>query len=37
MSYYYYEWAPYVSVAARRKQAEREITKLRKKGIPLRR
>ncbi len=35
MSYYYYEWAPYVSVAARRKQAEREITKLRKKGHPI--
>ncbi|MBA3812293.1 MAG: SWIM zinc finger family protein [Caulobacteraceae bacterium] len=32
MSRYYDEWAPYVSVAARRAQAEREIKKLRKKG-----
>lgn len=32
MSYYYGSWAPYVSVAERRKQAEREIGRLRKKG-----
>src|SRR5437762_2488324 len=32
-SYYSYEgWAPYVSVAERRRKAEREIKKLRKKG-----
>jgi len=35
MSYYYGEWVPYVSVAERRKQAEREIAKLRKKGHPI--
>jgi uncharacterized Zn finger protein len=35
MSYYYDEWAPYVSVAERRRQAEREIAKLRKKGHPI--
>ncbi len=35
MSYYYGGWAPYVSVAERRKQAEREIAKLRKKGHPV--
>lgn len=35
-SYYDYEgWAPYVSVAERRRQAEREIKKLRKKGQPI--
>lgn len=32
MSRYYGSWAPYVSVAERRKQAEREIAQLRKKG-----
>jgi uncharacterized Zn finger protein len=32
MSRYYGSWAPYVPVADRRKQAEREIAKLRKKG-----
>jgi uncharacterized Zn finger protein len=32
MSRYYGGWAPYVSVAARRRQAEREMEKLRKKG-----
>jgi uncharacterized Zn finger protein len=35
MSYYYGGWAPYVSVAQRRAQAEREIAKLRKKGHPV--
>ena len=35
MSYYYGEWAPYVSVAERRRQAKREIAKLRKKGHPI--
>ncbi len=35
MSYYYGGWAPYVSVVERRKQAEREISKLRKKGHPI--
>ena len=33
--YGYGGWAPYVSVAARRKQAEGEIKKLRKKGHPV--
>src|SRR5712691_6243549 len=28
----WYEWAPYVSVAERRRQAERELKKLKKKG-----
>src|SRR5467141_2817292 len=28
----FYEWRPYVSVAERRRQAERELAKLRKKG-----
>jgi hypothetical protein len=28
----WYEWQPYVSVAQRRRQAERELTKLKKKG-----
>jgi uncharacterized Zn finger protein len=32
VSRYYDGWAPYVSVAARRAQAEREVAKLRKKG-----
>lgn len=32
MSYGYYDWKPYVSVAERRKKAERETAKLRKKG-----
>jgi uncharacterized Zn finger protein len=32
MSRYYGGWAPYVPVAARRRQAEREMEKLRKKG-----
>jgi uncharacterized Zn finger protein len=32
MSRYYGGWAPYVSVAARRRQAEREMEKLRKSG-----
>ncbi len=31
----YYEWAAYVSVAERRRKAEREMQKLRKKGHPL--
>ena len=35
MSYYYGGWAPYISIAERRKQAEREIEKLRKKGYPI--
>jgi uncharacterized Zn finger protein len=35
MPRYSEEWAPYVSVAERRKQAEREIEKLRKKGHPV--
>jgi uncharacterized Zn finger protein len=29
---YYFEWRPYVSVAERRKQAEKKLAKLRKKG-----
>jgi uncharacterized Zn finger protein len=32
----YYEWRPYVSVAERRRKAEREIQKLKKKGHPVR-
>ncbi|HEC90081.1 MAG TPA: hypothetical protein ENI55_00290, partial [Alphaproteobacteria bacterium] len=32
MSRYYGGWAPYVSVAERRKKAAREVKKLRKKG-----
>ena len=32
MSYYYGGWAPYVPVAERRRKAEREMEKLRKKG-----
>src|SRR5512136_1185324 len=36
MGYYgYYEWKPYVPVAERRRQAEREMQKLRKKGHPV--
>lgn len=35
MSYYYDRWAPYVSVSERRKQAGREVAKLRKKGQPI--
>ena len=35
MSYYGYGWKPYVSVAARRAKAERELKKLRKKGHPI--
>ena len=35
MSRYYGGWAPYVSVAERRKKAEREMAKLRKKGHPI--
>lgn len=35
MSYGYGGWAPYVPVAERRKQAEREVAKLRKKGHPV--
>ncbi|MBI5525187.1 MAG: hypothetical protein HY897_02555 [Deltaproteobacteria bacterium] len=35
MSYYGYGWRPYVSVAARRAKAEREMQKLRKKGHPV--
>jgi len=31
----YYEWRPYVSVAERRRQAAREMDKLRKKGQPV--
>jgi uncharacterized Zn finger protein len=31
----YYEWRPYVPVAARRRQAEREMAKLKKKGHPV--
>ena len=31
----FYEWRPYVSVAERRRQAERELAKLRKKGDPI--
>ena len=31
----YYDWKPYVSVAERRRKAEREIQKLKKKGHPL--
>lgn len=32
MSYFYYGWAPYVSVAERRLQAERKIAALKKRG-----
>jgi uncharacterized Zn finger protein len=36
MGYYdYYGWKPYVSVAERRRKAEREMRKLRKKGHPV--
>jgi uncharacterized Zn finger protein len=35
MSHYYGGWAPYVPVAARRAQAEREVEKLRKKGVTI--
>jgi uncharacterized Zn finger protein len=31
----YYEWQPYVSVAERRRKAEREMAKLKKKGHPV--
>jgi uncharacterized Zn finger protein len=31
----YYGWAPYVPVAERRRQAEKEVAKLRKKGRPI--
>jgi len=31
----YYDWKPYVSVAERRRKAEREMQKLRKKGHPV--
>ena len=33
---YYYGWRPYVSVAERRRQAERELAKLKKKGKSVR-
>src|SRR4051794_28940840 len=35
MSYGYGDWAPYVPVAERRRKAEREVAKLRKKGYPV--
>ncbi|MBI5482312.1 MAG: hypothetical protein HY906_25885 [Deltaproteobacteria bacterium] len=35
MSYDYYGWRPYVSVAERRRQAAREMAKLKKKGHPV--
>ena len=35
MSRYYGGWAPYVPVADRRRDAERELEKLRKKGAPV--
>jgi uncharacterized Zn finger protein len=35
MSRYYGEWAPYVSVAERRKQAEREVARMRQNGQPV--
>ena len=35
MSRYYDGWAPYVPVAKRRRQAARQIEKLRKKGHPV--
>jgi hypothetical protein len=35
MSRYHGEWAPYVSVAERRRKAAREVEKLRKKGQPV--
>ena len=31
----FYEWRPYVSVAERRRKAEREMQKLEKKGHPV--
>jgi uncharacterized Zn finger protein len=35
MSRYYDDWAPYVPVAERRRQAERAVAKLRKTGRPV--
>ncbi len=35
MGYYDYGWKPYVSVAERRRKAEREMQKLKKKGHPV--
>jgi uncharacterized Zn finger protein len=35
LSRYYQEWAPYVSTAQRRKQAERELARRRKAGHPV--
>ena len=35
MAYGYGGWAPYVPVAERRRKAEREMAKLRKKGYPV--
>ena len=35
MSYYDSQWAPYVSVAERRRKAAREMEKMRKKGHPV--
>ena len=35
MAYRYGGWAPYVPVAERRRRAEREMAKLRKKGHPV--
>ena len=35
MSRYHWQWAPYVSVAERRRKAAREVEKLRKKGHPV--
>ena len=35
MSRYYGGWAPYVPVAERRRKAEKEMEKLRKKGVPV--
>ena len=35
MAYGYGGWAPYVPVAERRRRAEREMAKLRKKGYPV--
>jgi uncharacterized Zn finger protein len=32
---YYFEWRPYVSVAERRRQAEKKLAQLRKKGQPI--
>ena len=31
----YFAWRPYVPVAEKRRQAERELAKLKKKGNPL--